>query len=265
MNKESDYIFNHYREGALDTKKALSRFKARTGYNERQNPLRWVAVAASILVLMIGGAMYYTRDITLEAGSGNTAKTYILDDGTKVVLSPNSSVTFSANNCRKIEISGMAYFEIVHNEEHPFLIKDEQYIINDIGTKLQVEEKSDETEVYVTEGAVYFAAKGNEKKGMTLRKGEGAILDKNKNVPHRKEYASGNSVSWATHELHFDNTPMSTVIEDLHTCFGKRFTCSETTKHLTGDFETTEQDEVVSIIEKTLGVDISIYEDQKGK
>ena len=63
-------------------------------------------------------------------------------------------------------------------------------------------------------------------------------------------------VAWATHRLHFDNTPLSEVLEELSKLSGTRYTASDESKRLTGDFETDSIPQVIQVIEETLGVQI---------
>ena len=62
--------------------------------------------------------------------------------------------------------------------------------------------------------------------------------------------------AWATHRLHFNNTPLSEVLEELTELSGVKYTASDESKRLTGDFETDSIPQVIQVIEETLGVQI---------
>ena len=68
--------------------------------------------------------------------------TVILDDGTKVKLNQNSKLvypgTFGRKN-RKVTLSGEAYFEVLHDDETPFLVDAGIYTVKVLGTKFNVE------------------------------------------------------------------------------------------------------------------------------
>ena len=65
-----------------------------------------------------------------------------------------------------------------------------------------------------------------------------------------------NDVAWATHRLHFNNTPLSEVLEKLTELSGVKYTASDESKRLTGDFDTNSIPQVIQVIEETLGVQI---------
>ena len=82
-----------------------------------------------------------------------------LPDGTNVWLNASSSLKFptvfnKAN--RTVELRGEAYFEVVHNADHPFQVRVDGQLIEDIGTKFNVKAYSDDPSMLTTlvEGAV---------------------------------------------------------------------------------------------------------------
>ncbi len=63
----------------------------------------------------------------------------VLPDGTKVWLNSASSIIYPTafvGKERNVEITGEAYFEVVHNAGMPFRVKVGDQIIEDIGTCL---------------------------------------------------------------------------------------------------------------------------------
>jgi ferric-dicitrate binding protein FerR (iron transport regulator) len=73
-----------------------------------------------------------------------------LPDGTKVWLNASSSLRFPTifnKQNRTVELSGEAYFEVVHNASHPFQVKVKNQLIEDIGTKFNVKAYNDEPSV----------------------------------------------------------------------------------------------------------------------
>ena len=101
INKnEQDFVLKYFQSGKLDTRKALQKVKARVGIADeevshaatvslRMRRIRWIAVAASILVLFTIGAytLLLPKTVTLSAESEVMA--YHLPDGTKVSLMPH--------------------------------------------------------------------------------------------------------------------------------------------------------------------------------
>lgn len=57
--------------------------------------------------------------------------------------------------------------------------------------------------------------------------------------------------------FHFDNTPISRSLEEVSDCYGVKLTASDTTKRVSGEFESHSLEEAVRMLEATLDVVIS--------
>jgi hypothetical protein len=80
--------------------------------------------------------VYYT----LQNRKKNVLDT-VLPDGTRVWLNENSSLTYPtafAAGERKVELTGEAYFEVIHSATQPFKVKAGSELIEDLGTKFNV-------------------------------------------------------------------------------------------------------------------------------
>ena len=98
----------------------------------------------------------------------------ILPDGTKVWLNAASSLTYPTaftGNSRTVEMTGEAYFEVVHDRKRPFMVRVGGQTIEDIGTRFNVNAYTDEPAQVTTllEGAVKVG-------GHLLRPGEKATV-----------------------------------------------------------------------------------------
>src|SRR6202035_4165140 len=106
-----------------------------------------------------------------------------LSDGTKVWLNALSSihypVSFSGNE-RVVEITGEAYFEVVHNAKMPFKVKVGNQIIQDIGTHFNINAYPDEPDTKTTllEGSVKVSYGSS---NVTIRPGEQASVARERN------------------------------------------------------------------------------------
>ncbi len=56
--------------------------------------------------------------------------------------------------------------------------------------------------------------------------------------------------------FHFDDTPINVVLSQLSQHYGVTLTASDTTRHLSGDFEADDLEMLLSMIEQTLGIEI---------
>src|SRR3712207_9430079 len=116
------------------------------------------AVAASLVVLLASGAYWWFawRLTTRTADGGVT--TYLLADGTKVVLSPGSTVSWKGTYRRHLQLAGRAYFEVIHDSSKPFSVSNAYSRVTDLGTRFMVAEEQGLTRVLVSEGSVAFGA-----------------------------------------------------------------------------------------------------------
>ncbi|RYF99419.1 MAG: FecR family protein, partial [Chitinophagaceae bacterium] len=94
---------------------------------------------------------------TLETPNGRQY-TVVLPDGSKVWLNAASSLKYPTRfeKERLVELTGEAYFEVVHNSKMPFKVKTNKQITEDIGTSFNINSYNDEDATVTTlvEGAV---------------------------------------------------------------------------------------------------------------
>lgn len=266
-DKEQQFVFRYFQSGKLDTQKAFQKVKARwdsapevksRAKSARLSHYWWMTVAASLLVLVVVGAYTLLQPKVVTLVSDVEAMVCHLPDGTKVTLSPHSSVSYREDNSRSVEMKGCAYFQVKHDERHPFDVYGERGHVRVLGTQFMVDERKDGTaEVMVTSGKVFFSAR-DAQEGVLLVKGKKARLASDADKPEMLDGCDVNDVAWATHQLHFDNTPMSEVLRRLSECHGGvELHASDMSKHLTGDFTTDSLLQAIKIIEQTLDVRIT--------
>lgn len=149
------YVIRYYKEGRLDTRKALAKVRSRVGLQpiSRVRYLRWAAIAASVVVLVGIAAYALLAPSTVTLTAEATPQVCRLTDGTVVTLAPHSSISYASDDCRHVRLTGKAFFDIHHDSANPFTITDDRYTIRDIGTRLQVEETRTMTRLTVVEGA----------------------------------------------------------------------------------------------------------------
>lgn len=272
-DKSLDFVVKYYEQGKIDTKRALRSVKERAGMPVARTVKmhRWAAVAASLLVLVAVGIAYFglrgEQEMLLAAG--DSAQTFILTDQTRVTLSPHSTLTYKKSAPRAVALSGDAYFEVTHDQQHPFTVSNELSRVKVLGTKFMVTSQMGAshhlkrtTDVYVAEGMVGFSPKSGESQGLVLTRGMKARLTEGENTPKLVEAGSVNQTAWATGMFHFDNAPIDSVLSDLSQFYSLQLSCSNVSKRLSGDFKADSSRsnllEIISIIEQTLDVNIRI-------
>lgn len=255
---EQEFVLRYFQPGKLNTLEALQKIKERaSGENrEKSHRLRWIAAAASLLLLVTIGAYTLLMPKTTTLATAGQVMAYDLPDGSRVTLSPYSSLSYSEDNCRKVEMTGCIYYQVKHDDLHPFEVIGGRGHVGVLGTQFMVDERTDIPEVMVTSGKVLFSARES-KEGVCLTKGKRARLLNGMDKPQIVEGYDVNDVAWATRQLHFENTPLTDVLQTLSKNYGgMKFEASDSHKRLTGDFAMDSISQVVDIIERTLDVKI---------
>ena len=129
-------------EGLINTTKILNEIRHLIHRNKTQSAvrkriIRLIPYAAAVLAiaLILTGLQFYTvrqrpvQDTSLlykYEALINVPKRVVLPDGSKVVLFPGSSLfipeNFAKASMRNATLEGEAFFEVISNEKHPFVL-----------------------------------------------------------------------------------------------------------------------------------------------
>ena len=186
--------------------------------------------AAIVLITALGSLAYYFGFHGSSAGINEIAsldkqilKEVTLPDGSIVSLNGNSTLTYPdkfKGNTREVTIKGEAFFDIAHNAAKPFVITAGQAKIRVLGTSFNVNAypETETIEVVVKTGKVEVTNQGQMADNQViLEPGEKGTLYKNKlkkTINQNPNYSA-----WLTHDLVFENTPMSEVIASLNSSY----------------------------------------------
>lgn len=265
------FVVKYYKEGALDTKKAIKAFKRMTTGKKSLNArtvVMWkcLATAASLLLLMgITFSLYLSivGKPTVVATTTNTL-TVALPDSTKVTLAPFSSIKYSERDFlkqeRSVEFEGKALFRVMHNALHPFIVYGEIGNVKVLGTVFQVDAHlKSRMNVALISGKVLFSAKDGAK-GIMLTKGMSAQLGRGDSIPHIIPSQNSNETTWATKLFKFDNAPIGEVLKQLSKYYNVKLSTNDSEKKVSGEFEALELNEMISILEDMLDIKIKVVQ-----
>jgi transmembrane sensor len=182
--------------------------------------LRWLATAAA-LVLAVGGVWYSRvssgpryRTATTTSGQRASLK---LADGTQVILGPASTLRYDVSSrARRVELSGLAQFKVVHDASRPFIVRAGRAEATDVGTEFTVRAFPDEGAVVlaVTEGEIAL------RDGATrLSLAAGQIGRVDSAGVQRLAGAPSDYAQWVAGGLMFQNAPLSDVARELSRWF----------------------------------------------
>ena len=130
-----------------------------------------LAKIAAILILFWGGTkLYETTSVkenviayqTLYVPAGQRAE-LILPDSTHVWLNARSKLVYPISfgkDIRQVELNGEAYFDVIHNEKQPLVVKTPQMDIQVLGTEFNVTaySSSSDFEVALLRGCIELSS-----------------------------------------------------------------------------------------------------------
>jgi ferric-dicitrate binding protein FerR (iron transport regulator) len=208
--KEEGDALSKPEQGAVEQKiwKNLEQAKFATRGKQRFMPdWRVISrVAAVLLIVVISVVVFYTKLFTQRDDSsftalsnketfentGGTIRKITLEDGSVVSLEPGSELryspeTFTSN--REIYLMGEAFFEVVKDKEHPFLVYTTGLTTKVLGTSFRVKAYKDEKEIVVavTTGKVSVFKQPDQKENSKETIHEVILIPNQQAVYHKKE------------------------------------------------------------------------------
>jgi len=264
---------------SIDTERALSAVRSRMtatpsltvqrGGAGRTQVRRWrgpVLAAAAALTAMVGIAQW-------RGGNAATAQVYAtqvgqrdsvkLPDGSTVVLAPGSRLTvasgFNSGN-REVTLEGAAFFDVIHDGAHPFVVHSRGAEIRDIGTAFSVKtDVNGRVSVAVTHGIVALrdTAAGSAAP-VELRAGDRGVLQAG-TVAVARGTVTDEDMAWTRGQLAYRDAPLAEVQADLRRWYGIELQVVDTVlaqRTLTASFRSDSAAQVVQVIALALGADV---------
>lgn len=211
------------------TRKNLLRLKYKINqlHNSKdQQPISrrlWLQVAAVAAILTIGlivGGLVTrlilqapTEKFVFETPRGEKSMVK-LPDGSEVWLNANSKLVYNSSSSRRreVELTGEAFFKVVHNERAPFYVKTNQCVIEDLGTEFNVMAYDDfgRKEVTLLNGKVNIQMEEGQKE---LKPGQTLILKNHQFVV--EEVDASQSSLWIENKFSFRNIPFTELMKRL--------------------------------------------------
>lgn len=139
-----------------------------------------------------------------------------LPDGTEVWLNAESRITFPnefSSAQREVEIEGEAYFDVVKDDQHPFIVHTKYFTTKVLGTSFDVKAYRKETaHVVLVSGKVEVTAYDKHKQ--TLSMGEMASFG-NDGQMQKTNVDTYSYIQWKDGFFYFDRTPLGDIMREL--------------------------------------------------
>lgn len=193
-------------------------------------------VAAAVLVMLTSTFFYLStyedpaqqlveREPVHFQTSSDENREITLMDGSVVRLNKNSEIIISNDfmrGTREVELTGEAFFDVVHNPEQPFIIHANQSRIRVLGTSFNVKtlHKKQNVQVAVVDGMVSLSSEGrgtDEKSvSVVLSKGQFAYMNLNERRVQVDNLAVENYIAWKSGRFVFEDLNLQQVCTQLN-------------------------------------------------
>jgi len=157
-----------------------------------------------------------------------------LPDGTDVWLNSGSTLhfpnTFNNQQKRIVRLDGEAYFEVVKDAAHPFIVISGNQQVEVLGTHFNINSYSDEPSVKTTllEGKVKVTLTGNKRPAM-LTPGQQSII--NGNQIHIASVDIDEVMAWKNGYFQFDDEPIGSIMRKLSRWYDVQVEYQDTIKN----------------------------------
>ncbi|WP_346239123.1 FecR family protein [Niabella insulamsoli] len=279
-----------YSKDEIDTRlqKIHSRLHAKADTTRQKNhSFRWLlrAVAAVVIIAFSCLALYYYTTNSDDPGSTNILATkkgskssLVLPDGTKVLLNADTKLSYNQSfgkKVREVALEGEAYFEVVRDSEHPFIVHTKAMDVKVLGTVFNVRAYKDEknTQTTLIKGSVEVTLKSRNDK-VLLKPNEKIIVNNhidsslaayaekdvaNISVVPVKTSPTDSSIietEWTKNRLAFDQASYSEVFAELERWYGVSVTIKDAAilkRKISGSYENEEISEVLESLKLATG------------
>ena len=193
----------------------------------RRNYKYVAGIAAALVVALFLGFLVKSPSnstVTVASNEQNIETPMLLPDGTSVTFDGNAAITYPkqfAKSTRAVSFKGVAGFDVVANEEQPFIIHCDRMDVEVLGTSflLSAEPSADKYFVDLYTGKVKMTAfdeKGNETSQLILLPGERGVYDLAQGELKTMTYSEVKAEELKSERvLDFNNVVLSTIVEAL--------------------------------------------------
>lgn len=207
------------------------------------SPVRMLLRIAAVLIPVAFVALFLvqraTTADTFHYATTTQADTFLLPDGSQVVLGKGSQLAFvNGSDSRDASLQGIALFDVRHDEGCPFTVSAGDATVRVLGTTFSVEHWADEDRVRtrVKQGHVAVSALSQ---SVSLLAGEEATFSHGTLTKMR---SATPVVSVDSREMVFHAASLQQVLQELMTCYhgelkGVRMNCRPDSTLITTSFK----------------------------
>jgi len=172
------------------------------------------------------GQLSYSDDQAVAASGElfNTVETprggkyqLTLADGTIAILDAASSIHYPVafkGDQRSVQITGQVYFEVVHDARRPFKVSVKDQVIEDLGTKFNINAYDDEpvTKTTLVEGSIGLKTSSQY---IILKPGQQAINSTGNPITNVVAVDIEDAMAWKNDNFLFNNEPLESIMRKI--------------------------------------------------
>jgi ferric-dicitrate binding protein FerR (iron transport regulator) len=136
----------------------------------RKNSRKFLLAAAVLLPLFTLMGLYFMENRSSSSDqkelvfkTSEVKKEFILSDGSKIILEPQSELTLAddfGSKTRTVSFTGKAFFSVAKNKKLPFIVDAKGFKVQVLGTQFTLDQKENNS-VYLKEGKVKVDYRGH--------------------------------------------------------------------------------------------------------
>lgn len=241
-DRKLEFFVNECQPRAVDTAsiKRKTYMKIAREKAERRKRRIWIAVsaAAACIAVVLTFGYVYIKDTGVEGIQDMAAvkrpqteyvtetvpvgerHTILLADGTKIVANSRTRITYPktfSGDTREVSVEGQAYFEVAHDAGHPFVVSMNDFRVQVLGTKFDVNSyKGMRSEVVLVEGSVKISTPEDNLK-MTPNQ---LVVLNGAEIISVKDVDASLYTSWRNGYINLNGESMPRIIERLNSYYG---------------------------------------------
>lgn len=190
---------------------------------------------AAAAVLLLGGAatawfmLKSPGEISVQTAANET-NIIVLPDGTKAFINKNSNLRYAGNfgkEDRTIHLEGEAFFDVVKDEKHPFIVYTSRTKTQVLGTTFDVKAYDVQpVEVFVLSGKVAVSGQEKQSKEVVLTEGRKVTLGQDEQLSE-DAISNHDFIAWKDNIMVFNDEPIGNVIRKVEALYGVRIVADE--------------------------------------
>ncbi len=253
------------RAGRLAALRPPSRNFSLREFFPRLWPVFVKAAAALSAIAVIGVLAFWPqapREKTYATALGGH-DVVTLSDGSQVELDTDTVLRISPDDKRKVWLDrGQAYFQIVHDPQHPFTVTAANRRVTVLGTKFLMRQEPARLEVSVMEGRVRLESSegSGQSRSALLTLGDDAVATQTAMVVTRKTpRARAEEMAWRRGLLVFDQRQLGDAATELNRYNSRKLVVADgqtAALIIGGTFRTNDVEAFTRVVREILGVKI---------